>query len=320
MKILITGANGQDAAYLAENLLVDDSKIFVSTRNLNSEFFGFKYLNIYHRIKIVQLDLNNYQSVYKLLHDEKFDIIFHLAANSSVSNSNSDPLKTYESNIFPIINILESVRELKSKCRIFNASSSEIFGYPTSNPISINHILKPISPYGVTKKINHEFVDYYRENFKMFAVNGVLFNHESFLRDDNYFVKKLIRQAVKCHLGKANEIELGNLEIERDFGEAKNYVEAIKLMTLSSTPKNYIISTGKATKLADIVNTVLDYLKLDPKIIINSKNLFRIKEVELSYGDNSDIIKDLNWDPNTEFTSTLIGIINEELNFQSINQ
>lgn len=316
MKILITGANGQDSPYLALELLNRNYEVYISTRNLDSEFFGLKYLKIIDKVKLVQLDLNNYDGVFRFIDSKKFDAIFHLASDSSVYKSHLNPIETFNHNIIPLINILESVRQIKPSCRIFAASSSEIFGIPNSNPISITHTKNPISPYGFSKKLNHECIKFYRDKYNLFAVSGILFNHESFLRSQNYFVKKIIQQAVRCYLGKADEIEVGNLEIERDFGSAKEYVNAMILMTFSKSPKDYIISSGNPTRLKHILDFILDYLNLDHEIVRVNPIHIRGKEILKSYGNNNEISIDLHWNPSKDFFKIVREIVIEELNFQ----
>ena len=296
MKALITGISGQDGAFLSKRLIQLGIKVFGTTRNLdNGNFKRLELLGITEQINLVELDPTNKNDVFEICSEINPDWIINLSGQSSVGQSHVDVYETINSNILPVINFLEYIRFSKKDIRFYQASSSEIFGNPSSLPITLNHEKSPNSPYGLSKSIALDYLEFYRDNYNIFACSGILFNHESFLRDDRFFLKKLISESVKVKNGLQDKIELGNLDISRDFGYADDYMEAVIKIISHTVPKNYLVCSGNSTKLKDIVSYVLEKLNLDSEVVSIKKELIRGTEIDLNYGDPNPIKSELNW-------------------------
>lgn len=313
-KAIITGISGQDGAYLSKLLLDNNYEVLGITRNKNNfNNFGLTYLGIQDLVLIEELDILNQNKLSNLISNFKPCEIYHLASQSSVATSKLLPHDTISFNINSTINILEEVRKCNYKIKVLFSSSSEIYGSDAKLPITENSILNPQNIYGISKCTSHKLVDYYRLNYNVFCCNAILFNHESFLRKDNFFIKKLIKGALNLKLKKIEFIELGDLSIKRDFGFAPNYVDAMWLILQNSIADNFIVSSGVSYSLEDIVNYVFNKFEISLKLIKKSEIYIRENECKDIYGDNSKIKKDLNWSPNSNFFEILDILINEEV-------
>jgi GDPmannose 4,6-dehydratase len=263
-------------------------------------------------VNIVECDLCDPNSVNHVLNEISPKIIFNLSGQSSVGQSHWDGLNTMNSNILPVINILEFIRLNKISIKFYQASSSEIFGNPEQLPITINSSQNPNSPYGVSKSIALKIIKCYRDAYNIFACSGILFNHESYLRDNRFFLKKLIKESVEIKKGKKSKIKLGNLNVYRDFGSAEEYMNGVIKIINHNEPKDFIICTGKATKLEDIARYVLNKLNLDHDVIEIDKMLQRNSEIQINYGDNSVTEEILNWSPSRTIYSVIDEMIDKE--------
>ena len=311
---LITGVTGQDGSYLAKYLLGKGYKVIGTVRGyrcLNKD--NFVYLGIDDQIVIEELDLLDMANIVKLLQKYKPDEIYNLAAQSSVGLSYSQPIGTFSFNTTSVNNLLESIRLIDPTIRLYQASSSEMYGRTKELPIKIDTPMHPVSPYGVSKMAAYFMITTYRESYGIFAVNGVMFNHESFLRSENFFVKKIIKNSIAIKKGTLSYLKVGNLNIKRDFGYAPKYVEAMWCMLQIDSPSDFIVCSGKALLLRDIVEYVFDKLKIDKNLIVEDKSLFRPSEIKEIYGDNSRAKKELKWDYNYSFFDVLDWLIDEEL-------
>lgn len=307
-KVIITGISGQDAAFLSKQLLLLGHCVFGVTRTLKTfDISNLKKLEIDQKVNIVECDLCDSESVGHILKEISPKIIFNLSGQSSVGQSHWDGLNTMHSNILPVINILEFIRLAQKEIKFYQASSSEIFGNPEKLPITINSKQNPNSPYGISKSIALKITRYYRDAYNIFACSGILFNHESHLRDNRFFLKKLIKESVEIKKGKKSKIKLGNLNLYRDFGSAEEYMNAVIKIVSYNEPKDFIICTGKPTKLEDIALYVLKKLNLGPEVIEFDRSLQRNSEIEINYGDNSITKEQLNWTP----TKTIFLVIDE---------
>lgn len=311
---LITGITGQDGAYLAQFLLSKDYKVIGLTRSYNqANLQGLKYLGILDNVTIKECDLCDLSNVMNLFHEFKPDEIYNLASQSSVGLSFSQPVGTINFNTISVINMLEVIRTILPNAKFYQASSSEMFGNVKELPIKENSVIHPTSPYAISKAAAHWSVINYRESYGVFASCGILFNHESYLRSPNFFVKKVIREALKIKAGKQDKLKVGNLNIKRDFGYAPDYVKAMWLMLQKEHASDYIVCSGKSVCLKDIIYYVFDKLDIDKnKIEVDSK-LFRPNEIQDIYGDNTKARTELNWDYNKTFFEVLDVIIKEEL-------
>lgn len=312
---LITGITGQDGAYLSQQLYQNGYSIVGVVRNINNYYDKrLKYLGINDKIRFEECNILDLGSVMHLLQETNPDEIYNLASQSSVGTSFIEPISTIETNTQSVLTLLESIRLLKLPCKFYQASSSEMFGRINSLPITENSIMHPVSPYAISKATAYWTTVCYRESYDIFACNGILFNHESYLRGANFFVKKIIRESIELLKGNIDHLRVGNLDVKRDFGYAPDYVNAMYLMMQQSDPDDYVICSGKSIRLRDIVHFVFSYLGLDESRIIEDPQLFRPNEIEDIWGDNSKAKNKLNWKYEKDFTDVLRIIIDEELN------
>jgi len=311
---IITGISGQDGPYLAKFILEKGYKVVGTLRSYRgANTKNFEYLGIENQIFIEELDLLDMANVIRIIQKYKPDEIYNLAAQSSVGLSFEQPLGTFSFNTVSVNNLLESIRLFSPSTKLYQASSSEMYGKVKNMPITLETPMHPISPYGVSKMASYFMITTYRESYNLFVCNGVLFNHESFLRSDNFFVKKVINNAVKIKNKKLDKLVVGNLNVKRDFGYAPKYIEAMWQMLQSDKPDDYIICSGKSILLRDIVEYVFDNLKLDKNLIIENTDFFRPNEIDEIYGDNSKAVEVLDWKYDYYFYDILDILIDEEL-------
>ena len=310
---IITGITGQDGAYLSETLLKKNYRIIGLIRSYyGSNLFRLKYLQVEDKIDLVECDLQDLSQVIKVISQYQPQEIYNLAAQSSVSLSFRQPIGTLQFNINSVINILEAIRLINPAIRYYQASSSEMFGKIDNLPITEEHKFHPLSPYAISKVSGHYITINYRESYNLFASCGILFNHESYLRGDHFFIKKLIRGAIDIVLGKKSEIEFGNLDIKRDFGSSRQYVEAMWLILQHEKGDDFVICAGESLRLRDIVHYVFNKMEIPlDKIIVNPK-LYRPTEIEDIYGSSAKAKKLLHWNYTTNFYQVLDELIEEE--------
>jgi GDPmannose 4,6-dehydratase len=250
---VITGITGQDGAYLASLLLSKNYRIIGLVRSSNNiNHNGFKYLGIQDKIELIECDLSDLSQVLSIVNEYKPQEIYNLAAQSSVSLSFKQPIGTIQFNVTSVLNILEAIRMVNPKCKFYQASSSEVFG-DSKLPIKETTYINPISPYSISKATAFWITKNYRDSYGLFSCSGFLFNHESFLRSDNFFVKKVILQAIKIKKGLATTLEVGNIDIKRDFGWAPKYVEAMYLMLQQEEPEDYLICSNHSITLRSVI-------------------------------------------------------------------
>ncbi|NCD10929.1 MAG: GDP-mannose 4,6-dehydratase [Epsilonproteobacteria bacterium] len=313
---IITGISGQDGPYLAKLLLEKGYQVIGTVRSYRcANTKNFEYLGIEKDIVIEELDLLDMANVIRIIQKYKPDEIYNLAAQSSVGLSFDQPLGTFSFNTTSVNNLLETIRLFSSATKLYQASSSEMYGRVGTMPITLETPMHPISPYGVSKMASYFMVTTYRESYDLFVCNGVLFNHESFLRSNNFFVKKVIRESIAIKNKKLDKLVLGDLHVKRDFGYAPKYVEAMWKILQSEKPNDFIICSGKSILLRDIVHYVFEKLELDKNLIVENKDLFRPNEIEEIYGDNSKAKEALNWDYDYSFFDVLDILIDEEMRY-----
>ncbi len=315
---IINGVTGQDGAYLSQLLLSQGYTVIGISRYTNaSNIRALKYLEIHEQIQLIQSDVMSIENCIEILQKYEPQEFYNLGAQSSVSYSFSYPKETINYNVNSVLNFLEAIRKVNPEIRYYQASSSEMYGKIDHLPVTLSSALHPVSPYGISKATGHWLVNHYREAYKLYAVSGILFNHESFLRPESFFVKKVIRTAIQIHQGKAEALKVGNIDLRRDFGYAKEYVKAIWLMLQPDHPQDYHVCSGVSTSLRDIVSYVFDHYNISHNRIEHDPNLFRPAEIEDIYGDNSGI-KSKGWQYNYSFYEVLdILMAEEELNLIS---
>jgi GDPmannose 4,6-dehydratase len=310
---IITGVTGQDGAYLSRLLLQKNYRVIGLIRSFyGSNLYRLKYLALNNSIELVECDLADLSQVIKIISIYKPDEIYNLAAQSSVSLSFQQPIGTIQFNISSVLNILETIRLIKPDLRFYQASSSEMYGKIDMMPINEESKFHPLSPYAISKVAAHHISINYRESYHVFASCGILFNHESYLRGDNFFIKKLLHGALEIANGKRDSLKFGNLQIKRDFGWSEKYVEAMWLMLQYPKPEDFVVCSGKSILLRDIVEYVFEKLQVPKEKIFIDQALFRPTEIEDIYGDNRKIIKLLQWQYDMDFFSVLDKLIEEE--------
>jgi GDPmannose 4,6-dehydratase len=314
MKIaFITGITGQDGAYLSQFLLSKNYKVIGITRSYNnSNLSKLKYLGIDKQIQLEECDLTDIPSIISIIHKYKPSEIYNLAAQSSVGLSFEQPIGTISFNSISVLNLLESIKIVDKSIRFYQASSSEMYGKVSRLPVTEETPMHPLSPYAISKATAYWSVVNYRESYGLFACNGVLFNHESHLRTDNFFVKKIIKNSLAIQRGELHELRIGNIDIRRDFGYAPEYVRVMWLMLQQDKAEDYIICSGKSVSLRDIVKYIFTKLSISHEKIVTDPSLFRPTDIEDIFGDNSKAKRNLKWEYDLNFFSVLDLLIEEE--------
>lgn len=312
---IITGISGQDGAYLSKLLLEKGYKVVGTSRSiLKGNFEKLHLLSIANQVVIEECDLLEPTIVIALISKYKPDEIYNLSAQSSVGVSFKQPIGTINFNIVSVLNLLEAIRIVKPDTRFYQASSSEMYGKVSNLPVKINTPMHPLSPYAISKASAHWIVINYRESYGLFSCNGVLFNHESFLRSSGFFVKKVISESVQNRSNPEWILKVGNIDIKRDFGYSPNYVEAMWLMLQVNTPNDFIICSGKSITLRSIIEYIFNKLNISLDRIVIDEELIRPTEIEDMYGDNSPAKKELGWNYNLDFFQILDVLIQQEIN------
>ena len=284
---LITGIGGQDGAYLAQLLLTKGYVVFGTSRDAGaSSFSSLTRLGVLDQVKVLSMALHDFKSTLMVIAKVKPDEIYHLAGQTSVGLSFEQPSETIESITIGTLNILEALRFLKLPAKFYHASSSECFGDTQGAPADEHTPFNPVSPYAVAKAAAHWMVRNYREAHKMFAVNGILFNHESELRPERFVTQKVVRAAYRISKGSTEILTLGDLSISRDWGWAPEYVEAMWLMLQAELADDFVIATGQTHSLKDFVAQAFACYGLDwTQYVVHDDQLMRPKENAWSQGN-----------------------------------
>ena len=330
---LVTGISGQVGAYLAKYLL-KKNYIVIGTdrRSSRSNNWRLEELNILDKIILEDLDITETSNIERIFKKFAINEVYNLAAQSFVKSSFENPIQTSIVNAISPLSILEIIRNQKRKIKFYQASTSEMFGKHNIQKQNEQTTFYPRSPYATSKTFAHYTVQNYREAYKIFAVSGILFNHESPLRGEEFITRKITIGLAKIISGKQKKIKIGNLYAKRDWGYAGDYVEAMWKMIQNKTPKDYVIATGKNYSVKNFINTATNFLNLktkwvgkglneklinlkDKKIIVEiDKKYFRPTEVETLKGDFSKALKELNWKPKTNFKNLVKMMMTADLN------
>jgi len=296
-KALIIGISGQDGSYLAQFLLKKGYKVFGTTRDdKESNLQNLARLQIREQVEIFQLDLLNLASLASLFNQIDPDEVYNLAGQSSVAVSFEKPKETLESIVTATINILEAIKNTNKNIKLFSAGSSECFGDTNGIACKETTPFKPGNPYGIAKACAFWEVDCYRKAHKLFACTGILFNHESPLRTEKFVTQKIIRGACEIAAGRKNTLQLGNLLIERDWGWAPDFVEAMWLMLQQEEPEDFVIATGKSYSLQELIDTAFTSVNLNWRDFVESdSSMLRPTDVKIFKADPSKALKRLNW-------------------------
>ena len=329
---LITGISGQDGAYLAKFLLKKNYKVIgTDRRSARSNNWRLLELNIENKVILEDLDITEINNLIRIFQKYNIDEIYNLAAQSFVKSSFDNPIQTSLVNAMAPLSFLEIIRNQKKKIKFYQASTSEMFGKHKINKQNEKTNFHPRSPYATSKTFAHYSVQNYREAYNIFAVSGILFNHESPLRGEEFITRKITIGLAKIMLGKQKKIKLGNIYAKRDWGFAGDYVEAMWKMMQNKIPKDYVIATGQNHSVKDFINMTTKILNLktqwvgkglNEKLInkLNKKNIieidkkyFRPTEVENLKGDYLKAKKDLKWKPKTNFKNLVKMMIEADL-------
>jgi len=298
---LITGITGQDGSYLAELLLEKGYRVVGVVRRSST----LPYERIAHlvdRIELVSADLLDQTSLTDAVGDVKPDEIYNLAAQSFVQTSFSQPVLTGEFTALGVTRVLEAMKKAAPRARFYQASSSEMFGKVVETPQRETTPLYPRSPYGVAKVYGHWITVNYRESFSLFAVSGILFNHESPRRGLEFVTRKVTDAVARIKLGLQQELRLGNLEARRDWGFAGDYVDAMWRMLQQDEPDDYVISTGQTWSVRQLCEQAFAVVGLDYQdYVVQDPRFFRPAEVDLLVGDPAKARQKLGWEPRVSF-------------------
>jgi GDPmannose 4,6-dehydratase len=320
-KALITGINGQDGSYLAELLVGKNYEVWgIVKRNSVSETQSSRvdHLLTKNLVKLEYADLTDMASLIRVLQMVQPDEIYNLAAQSHVRISFDQPLYTANVTGVGTLNLLEAIRMVSPHSKIYQASSSEMFGNNIDDDGYQRETtpMNPVSPYGCAKVFSYNICRNYRNSYKMKIWNGILFNHESPRRGTNFVTNKVVKAAVRISLGLQDKLRLGNLDATRDWGHAKDYVEAMWLMLQSDKPDDYVCATGISHSVKDLCEYTFRFLGLDFRdyVIVDEKH-FRPEELHDLKGDSSKLRNELGWNPKYNFESMLDEMINYWLDY-----
>jgi GDPmannose 4,6-dehydratase len=316
---LITGINGMDGSHLADFLLEKGYTVYGLERRSSGETRA-NILHIQDKIKFIKGDLTDQNSLLRALKESNPDEVYNLAAQSFVGESWNTPEHTSEVTGLGVLRMLEAIREYGShKIKFYQASSSEMFGRMVENPATENTPFYPRSPYGVSKLYGHWITKNYRESYGMFACSGILFNHESERRGLEFVTRKITNGVAKIHLGLTNNISLGNLDAQRDWGYAPDYVEAMWLMLQQDTPDDYVIATNCTYSIKDFLDEAFIAIGIsdwEPYIIIDPQ-FIRPAEVDVLRGNATKAYKQLNWAPKTDFKQMVHTMVQNDIKLLS---
>jgi len=301
-RALITGITGQDGSYLAELLLEKGYEVHGMVRGTSSEAYG-RLSEIRDRIELHPGDLLDQRSLGDVLRECQPDEIYNLAALSFVAASWRQPVLTAELAGVGVTRMLEAMREAAPEARFYQASSSEMFGKVREVPQNEGTPFHPRSPYGVAKAYGHFITVNYRESYDLYSCSGILFNHESPRRGLEFVTRKVSHGAAQIKLGLSDRLLLGNLDAERDWGYAKDYVEAMWLMLQQPEPQDFVVGTGEPHSVRDLVRVAFEHVGLDPDEYVGvDERYFRPAEVDRLVADSAKAREALRWEPKTSFT------------------
>jgi GDPmannose 4,6-dehydratase len=318
-RALITGVTGQDGSYLAELLLEKDYEVFGMTRRASTENVE-RIAHLTDRITLIQGDLLDPHSLVSALRTSEPHEVYNLAAQSFVPTSWNQPVLTAEFTGVGVTRLLEAIRTVDPEIRFYQASSSEMFGKVREVPQNEQTPFHPRSPYGVAKTYGHFITVNYRESYGLFAVSGILFNHESPRRGLEFVTRKISDGVARIKRGLADELVLGNLDAERDWGYAGDYVDAIWKMLQQDDPDDYVIATGAPHSVREFGELAFAHVGLDPERYVKSDPQFlRPAEVDRLVGDASKAKRVLGWEPKHSFTSLIEMMVEADLERLSVS-
>ena len=324
-KALITGITGQDGSYLAELLLEKGYEVYGIIRrssNFNTQRIEHIFKDLHeneNKLHLLYGDLSDASSIGAIMRKTMPDEVYNLAAQSHVKVSFEIPEYTAEITALGSLRILEAIRQFCPKAKYYQASSSEMYGKVKETPQSEKTPFHPRSPYGVSKVFSYWITKNYRESYGLFACNGILFNHESPRRGETFVTKKITKAIAKIKAGKQKKLYLGNLDAKRDWGHAKDYVEAMWLMLQTKKPEDYVIATGETHSVKEFLEEAFNLVGLDWKNYVEiDQRYFRPAEVDLLIGNPQKAKENLKWESTTKFKELVKIMLKEDLDNENI--
>jgi len=302
-RALITGITGQDGSYLAKFLLEKGYKVFGTYRRLSTpNFWRLQYLDIFNRVELIPADLADISSLVETIKVSEPDEVYNLAAQSFVGASFEQPISSSEVTGLGVTRMLEAIRLINPKIKFYQASTSELYGQGRTEVQNEHTVFKPASPYGAAKLYAYWMTRIYQKAYKVFACNGILFNHESCLRGLEFVTRKITNSVAKIYLGIENELALGNLDSRRDWGYAPEYVECMWLMLQQDKPDDYVVATGETHSVREFVEQAFRHVCLDWKKFVKiDKRFYRPLDVHWLKGDYTKAKRKLGWQPRIKF-------------------
>ena len=314
MKALITGITGQDGSYLAELLLEKKYEVYGMVRRSSTEAYE-RIDHLRDRIELIQADLLDELSLIKMLEEVKPDEVYNLAAQSFVPTSWNQPMLTGEFTALGVTRLLDAMRRVSPHSKFYQASSSEMYGKVREVPQNEQTPFYPRSPYAVAKVYGHYITVNYRESYDLFAVSGILFNHESPRRGLEFVTRKITDGVARIKLGLSNELRLGNLDARRDWGFAGDYVKAMWMMLQQDAPEDYVISMGTDHSVRDFCEAAFGRVGLDYKdYVVQDERFMRPAEVDQLIGDSSKARSQLKWMPEVDFEGLVHMMVDSDMN------
>jgi GDPmannose 4,6-dehydratase len=317
-KALIFGVSGQDGSYLAQFLLEKGYEVCGTSRDAQiAQFKNLERLGIKDRVKFESVSSVDFRSVLQALTRVEPDEVYNLAGQSSVGLSFEQPVETLESIAQGTLNLLEAIRFTGRSIKLYNAGSGECFGDTRDMPADEMTPFRPRSPYAIAKATSVWEVANYREAYGLYACSGILFNHESPLRAERFVTKKIVASACRISRGSREKLQLGNLSIERDWGWAPEYVEAMWMMLQQDAPQDFVIATGESHRLDEFVEAAFSYFKLDwREHVTMDQRLLRPTDISFSKADPSKAAKELGWQARRKMKQVVSEMIDAELSDQ----
>lgn len=312
-KAFITGVTGQDGSYLAELLLDKGYEVYGMKRRTSQEGYG----NVAHlsdKIHLVEGDLLDQSSLNVLIKKIQPDEIYNLAAQSHVKTSFDQPTYTADCTGLGVLRLLEAIREFSPASKFYQASSSELYGEIKEMPQTEKTPFHPRSPYGIAKQFGYWTTVNYREAYGIYTCNGILFNHESERRGENFVTRKITKAVARIYLGLQNELVLGNLDAKRDIGHARDYVEGMWLMLQQDKPDDFVLATGETHSIREMLDVAFGVVGLDwHKLVKTDPAFYRPAEVNVLCGDYSKAKRILGWEPRITWEELLKGMVTNDI-------
>lgn len=323
-KALISGITGQDGSYLAELLLAKGYEVHGIARRVSLEDPDVRMWRIRHILDDVHIhsaSMESYASIFNIVSEVKPDEFYHFAAQSYVSYSFEDEFSTINTNLNGTHYVLSAIKRIAPACRVYFSASSEMFGNPDESPQNELSRFRPRSPYGISKLAGFELTRNYRETYGLFTVSGILFNHESPRRGREFVTRKISSAAARIKLGIDNKIVLGNIDARRDWGHARDYVEAMWMMLQQEAPEDYLIATGQTHSVRDFLEVAFGHLDLDYRQYLEIRDEFyRPAEKNLLCGNALNAKNKLGWIPRISFEELVREMVEHDLSLISGNK